>query len=172
MTHIIVVRHDHVPGISPERFRGRTELELTELGVAQAHATAGYVARQWRPTAAYTSPMGRCVSTGRQIAGACGVPARVLPQLNDLDYGAWRGKTHDEARQAWPDEYRLWRRSPQLARFPDGESLQDLPTRTADGLRFALNHHTGDTIVFVGHNSSNRTLLLQILALPLSAFGT
>jgi broad specificity phosphatase PhoE len=40
MTKIILVRHGHVEGISPERFRGRAELELTTEGRRQAKATA------------------------------------------------------------------------------------------------------------------------------------
>ena len=32
-TTIVWVRHGHVPGITPARFRGRTEIELTERGV-------------------------------------------------------------------------------------------------------------------------------------------
>jgi probable phosphoglycerate mutase len=41
-------------------------------------------------------------------------------------------------------------------RFPGGESLQDLVARTADTLRFILEHHVGDTVVLVGHDSVNR----------------
>jgi len=40
MTKVILTRHGHVEGISPERFRGRTDVPLTELGTAQAEALA------------------------------------------------------------------------------------------------------------------------------------
>jgi hypothetical protein len=36
MTRILMVRHGHVEGIEPPRFRGRRELPLTELGQRQA----------------------------------------------------------------------------------------------------------------------------------------
>ena len=45
MTKIILTRHGHVEGIKPARFRGRTELPLTELGQAQAKAVAARIAR-------------------------------------------------------------------------------------------------------------------------------
>jgi phosphoserine phosphatase len=133
MTHIILVRHGHVAGITPERFRGRMELESTDLGLTQARTRAQYIARQWRPTSVYTSPMGRCVPTGREIAYTCGAPVRMLPELNDLDYGAWQGKTHDEVRQSCPDEYLLWRRAPELAR-----------TNQISGQARVLPHRKGD----------------------------
>ena len=40
MTKIILVRHGHVEGISPERFRGRVDLTLTAEGRRQAEVTA------------------------------------------------------------------------------------------------------------------------------------
>ena len=39
MTKLIFVRHGHVEGIEPERFRGRLDLPLTDLGQAQARST-------------------------------------------------------------------------------------------------------------------------------------
>ena len=67
MTKLILTRHGHVEGISPERFRGRAELPLTELGRREAEMTAARIAASWRPAAIYTSPMGRCVDTGAAI---------------------------------------------------------------------------------------------------------
>src|ERR1700716_3867661 len=95
MTRIVLVRHGQVPGIIPERFRGRANLELTDRGLAEARATATRIAQSWRPTIVYTSPMHRCVMTGQFIAERCHVPALVLDDLNDVDYGAWQGKTCD-----------------------------------------------------------------------------
>jgi broad specificity phosphatase PhoE len=170
MTCIVLVRHGHVPGITPERFRGRANLELTDRGLAEARATATRIAQSWRPTILYTSPMQRCVITGQFIAERCHVPALVLDDLNDVDYGAWQGKTCDEVREGSPVEYQRWRNAPHLTRFPEGESLQQLAARVADGLRFVMQHHPDETIVMVGHDCTNRVLLLQALELPVSAF--
>jgi broad specificity phosphatase PhoE len=170
VTTILLVRHGHVPGISPERFRGRTEIELTERGVVEAHDTAEWIARFWRPTKIYTSPMKRCRDTGAAIATQCNVTAEVLPSLNDLDYGEWQWQTHAEVEAEWPALYRRWRTNPHLMRFPKGESLQELVARAADALRLAIDGHRAETIVMVGHDSVNRALLLQALDQPLSAY--
>jgi broad specificity phosphatase PhoE len=55
---------------------------------------------------------------------------------------------------------------------PEGDSLQDLVARTANALRFVLERHTSktETVVFVGHDSVNRALLLQLLDQSLSAY--
>jgi probable phosphoglycerate mutase len=170
MTKIILTRHGHVAGIAPERFRGRTELPLTELGVRQAQAVARRIAEAWRPAAIYTSPLGRCVATGRAIGEASGAVCRALEGLNDIDYGLWRDKSHDEVRAAWPALYAAWREAPHLMRIPDGDSLQDLAARVGDAIRFVLERHPDDPVALVGHESVNRVLLLLLLDLPLSAY--
>jgi phosphoserine phosphatase len=170
MTKILLIRHGHVEGIKPERFRGRQELTLTARGRAEADAVAKRIAAAWRPKMIYTSPMGRCIETGAAIAQACGAPTAICGDLTDIDYGAWQFKTFDDAKAADPALFAAWFATPQLVRFPDGESLQDLAARAANALRMVLARHTDDTVVLVGHDSVNRALLTQILDQPLSAY--
>jgi phosphoserine phosphatase len=146
MTKIILTRHGHVEGIKPERFRGRTELPLTELGWAQAKALAARIAKTGNPVKVYTSPMGRCVATGQEIAGACGAACEPIEALNDLDYGQWQWRTFDEVRATWPELFAAWCTTPHLVRFPDGDSLQDLVARTANALRLVLERHASDSL--------------------------
>jgi broad specificity phosphatase PhoE len=170
LTCIVLVRHGHVEGIEPVRFRGRMDVPLSDLGRRQAGATATAIARRWRFVAVYTSPMGRCVETGRIIAAPEGMEVCQLGDLNDLDYGEWQWKTNEEVRAASPELYERWLTAPQSVRFPGGESLQDLMARTAEALRFVTELHPSQTVVMVGHDSVNRALLMQMLAQPLSAY--
>jgi phosphoserine phosphatase len=170
MTKILLTRHGHVEGIHPARFRGREPLELTARGRREAAAIAGRIAGAWRPQKIYTSPMGRCVATAAAIAEACGLPAEVCNDLNDLDYGAWQFKTFDDAEADDSSLFAAWRATPHLVRFPNGESLQDLAARVANALRFVVARHRDHTVVLVGHDSVNRALLLQLLDLPLSRY--
>lgn len=169
-TRIVLVRHGHVAGIRPERFRGRANLELTKRGLLEARATAERIEQHWRPAMVYSSPMQRCMTTGQIIADAAGVPLAVLDGLNDIDHGEWQGRSHEEVKQQWPAQYRRWLLSPHLMRFPGGESLRQLSTRVANALRLTVEKHLDTTTVIVGHVSGNRVLLLQALGLPLSAY--
>jgi phosphoserine phosphatase len=172
MTRIVLTRHGHVEGITPERFRGRTDLALTPLGQRQAEALAARIAAHWRPAALYTSPLRRCRATAATIAAACGVPEQVLDELIDIDYGRWSWRTRDEVAAETPELLSLWYSAPHLIRFPDGESLQDLAARAADALRLVLKRHSGPSasVVLLGHDSVNRAFLLQLLDQPLSAY--
>ena len=170
MTKILLVRHGHVEGIEPERFRGREPLELTTLGRAEAAAVAKRIAGRWQPGKIYTSPMGRCVKTADAIAKICGIGVENCDDLNDLDYGAWQFKAFAQAQAEHPALFAAWFATPHLVRFPNGESLQDLAARTANAVRLMLARHPDDTVVLVGHDSVNRALLLQFLGLPLASY--
>jgi len=171
MKRLLVVRHGHVEGMSPERFRGRRDVDLSDLGTRQAHATAQGIAARWHPVAIYSSPLRRCLQTAAAIAAACGgLPVAVLEDLNDVHYGDWEWHTHEEVRARWPELFECWFAAPQLVRFPQGESLQDLVARTANVLRFVRARPADETIVVVGHSGCNRALLLQALDQPLSAY--
>jgi len=169
-TTLLLVRHGHVPGIEPATFRGRTDIQLTERGVLQARSTAQWISKRWRPTIVYTSPRKRCIDTAGAIASLCGVNTQVPSFLDDIDYGDWQSKTHDEVATACPTAYHRWRTTPQLVRFPNGESLQDLLGRAADAMRLALEKHPAQTIVMVSHDSLNRALLMHVLDQPPSAY--
>ncbi|MFG1463786.1 histidine phosphatase family protein [Xanthobacter sp. DSM 24535] len=170
MTTILLTRHGHVPGIAPERFRGRMEVALSPLGEQEAQAVAARIAATWKPVKVYTSTLGRCIATGAAIAAACGIASEADEALCDIDYGQWQWQTHEEAKAAFPDLYALWHTAPQLMRFPGGESLQDLAVRAADLVRRIGAAHAGETVVLVGHDSVNRVLLTHLLDQPLSSY--
>ena len=170
MTKIILVRHGHVEGIHPPRFRGREDLPLTERGKAEALAVARRISQKWRPACVYTSPLSRCVLTGAAIASACKIQSQSIEELNDIDYGSWKMKTYAEMQASQGELYASWFATPHLVRFPGGDSLQELASRAADALRIALERHSDQTVVMVAHDSVNRALLVQLVDLPLSSY--
>jgi phosphoserine phosphatase len=170
VTKIILTRHGHVEGITPERFRGRLDLPLTALGHRQIAATSRRINAAWRIAAIYTSPMSRCVLTGAAIAASSGISASALPGLNDIDYGEWQGLTRGEAEARWPEPVASWFRAPHLAQPPGGETLQDVLLRAASMLRDVVARHGDETIVLVGHDCVNRVILMHALDLPLSRY--
>jgi probable phosphoglycerate mutase len=170
MTKIILVRHGHVEGISPERFRGRADLALTPEGRRQAEATARCIRASWTPAALYASPLSRCRRTAEAIGRPFGLTPTALPGLTDIDYGEWQGLTPDEVGRKWPELLDTWYRAPHWAAIPGGESLQDVLARTVAALRDVIGRHPTETVVVVAHDSVNRVILLHALDLPLSRY--
>ena len=170
MTRIILTRHGHVEGIVPPRFRGRRDVPLTETGRKQAAMLAEHIAARYAPAAIYTSPLSRCVATGAFIEAETKVPASVLDGLIDFDYGDWTGKTHEEVAEADPAGYARWWTEPQLVQPLNGDSLSGFVARVTQALLEVLARHEGQCVVLVGHDSTNRALLLTLMDLPFSAY--
>jgi phosphoserine phosphatase len=170
MTKILLVRHGHVAGISPERFRGRADLALTQEGRRQAEMTARRIGATWQPTAIYASPLSRCQDTGAAIGRPFGLTPISLEGLVDIDYGEWQGMTPDEAKAHWFSAVDLWYRAPDEIKIPGGESLQEVRARVATTLQTICSAHPNDTVVLVGHDSVNRVILLHALDASLAHY--
>ena len=167
---LVLIRHGHVEGIHPERFRGRIDLALTELGQKQAGITARFVASQWPATSIYASPLARCVNTAKAIGDAQGLPLQELPELIDIDYGKWQGRVRDEVKESEPELFRAWMEQPHLTTIEGAETLQDVQARLARALDHMRRENLGNTVIAVGHDSTNRVFLIMALGLSLASY--
>jgi len=165
MSCIILVRHGQTEWNRVERFRGRADVPLNETGLAQAEATGQRVAKEWQPTAVYSSPLSRAVKTAEAIAKHFSLPVQTHPGLADIDYGEWQGLTPDEVRIRWPAALHTWYNQPDEARIPGGENLAGLRLRGMGAVNELAARHAGQTIVLVGHTVINRIILLGVLGL-------
>ena len=164
---LYLVRHGETEYNRHDLFRGQLDIPLNETGKRQARA-AGEHLRDVELAAFYSGPLQRAADTAALIAAPHGAATQELPLLNDIDYGAWSGKTVSEVRETYPDCYELWAHSPAEVRFPEGESLREAHARIQEGLEWLWSRHAGEAIVVVGHKVVNRLVLCVALGLPLS----
>ncbi|MBC17937.1 MAG: histidine phosphatase family protein [Desulfovibrio sp.] len=124
---IVLMRHAHTDGGSG-RCIGRTEVPLSAQGVQQA-VEASAVLRECGFLRLCTSPATRAIRTIEPLAAELGVQAEIVPELNEIDMGAWDGQTFDAIRTQYPAEY--VRRGENFSDFkpPRGESFNDVADR-------------------------------------------
>jgi len=170
MTTVLLIRHGQTEWNRVERFRGRADVPLNEVGIKQAEATGKHVAERWRPTAVYSSPLSRAVKTAEAIAKHFDLPVQVHPNLADIDYGDWQGFSPDEVRARWADALGNWYNAPHLANIPNGETLVDLRERAMKTVHELAARHEDETIVLLGHTVINRIILLGVLGLSNDRF--
>lgn len=167
---LVLVRHGHVEGIKPEKFRGQVDLPLTELGRSQAAMTAHYLERFGPFEAIYSSPLTRCLDTAAAIGRVCGIDPIPLPELIDINYGVWQGRTRDAVSREDPVRFESWMTRPDLTVVGGADSLQTVQGSLVHALQMFRERHDGKTVVAVGHDSSNRIFLLTALEMPLSRY--
>lgn len=166
---IILVRHGQTAWNKEERFRGRADLPLDETGIKQAEAAAQKLAG-CEATAIYSSPLQRTMMTAEPIADILGLTIQPLEGLIDIDYGAWQGLSTQEALEQDANLYQQWIQTPQNARFPDGEGLQDVRDRVETVIAKILSEHAGQTVILVSHVVVCRVFICTVLGLDNSHF--
>jgi broad specificity phosphatase PhoE len=169
---VLLVRHGQTAWNAPagttglrrgaERFRGQTDVPLSEQGHLQARSLA--VQLEGEPVSAvYASPLRRTQQTAQPLADALGVAIGVLDGLLDLDYGELSGLRHADAADRYPELYATWERSPGRVTFPGGESLAAVRIRALDALDWVAARHPGETVVLVGHQIVNKVVACALL---------
>ena len=93
-----------------------------------------------------------------------------MPELIDINYGVWQGREREAIAQEEPSRYRDWMTRPDLTVIPNADTLQAVQSSLIKALLAFRERHDGGTVVAVGHDSSNRIMLLTALDMPLSRY--
>jgi len=169
ITRLVLIRHGETEWNREERFRGRAELDLTETGVKQAKAIAKRVA-SFPVNAIYSSPLKRALRTAEIIAQALALPVKPAFELIDIDYGRWQGMSPQEAASKDKRLYQLWKETPHLAKFPRGESLNEVRQRVKAFLDYIKSNHSGEMVALISHLVVCRVMILHLLGWDNSYF--
>ncbi|HXW87539.1 MAG TPA: histidine phosphatase family protein [Streptosporangiaceae bacterium] len=125
MGELILIRHGATLWSESGRHTGRTDVPITDAGLAAAARLAPSLAAR-RIAAAFTSPASRARRTA-EAAGLSG--ATIDPDLQEWDYGGYEGETTAQIRRDRPG-WNLWRDGiiPGDAAHP-GETVQQVGQR-------------------------------------------
>jgi probable phosphoglycerate mutase len=93
---------------------------------------------------------------------------RTLDGVIEADYGEWTGG--QLADLAKTDLWKTVQRTPSRARFPDGESIAEMQTRTVAALEAVVADHPGETIVVVSHADPIKSVIAHFTGVHLDLF--
>jgi len=168
-TRFLLIRHGQTEwNRGAERFRGRADVPLNDLGHLQAQKVAARLANE-KIAAIYASPMQRTLFTAKPLANLLKLETQPHPGLLDIDVGALEGMTIDEARAAFPDLMDKWMTTPGHVKFPKGESFKAMRTRIIALLDELAPKHNGETIALVTHRVVSSAMLCVVLGLDADA---
>jgi histidinol-phosphate/aromatic aminotransferase/cobyric acid decarboxylase-like protein/broad specificity phosphatase PhoE len=135
---VLLIRHGATPLNEARRFQGWIDASLSEAGRREVEALAqGWETRFGpRPTRVWTSDLARAVETARLLFPR----ARHLPdpRLRELNFGAFEGRTADEAAREDPGAWEGWLADPDGAPPPGGEGLAHFRERVGSWLESVL----------------------------------
>ncbi len=169
MTRVIIVRHGRTEWNRVERFRGRVDIGLDEVGMKQAEVAAKRI-REWPISAIYSSPLRRAMDTSEIIAAPLRLNVQPMSGIIDIDYGSWQGLSTEQVIARDDSLYSQWIESPYEVKFPGGESFAEVRERVASAIGDLIQQYPKETFVLVSHKVICQILILNLLGLDSSHF--
>ncbi len=166
MGELILLRHGETEWSRSGRHTGRTDIPLTDRGVAGAKAVAPLLSRMLagrNVAAVFASPAQRAQRTA-ELAGL--TVTKTDPDLWEWDYGGYEGITTAEIQQTRPG-WSLWRDGviPGDAEHP-GETVDEVGQRVDRVLKRAAPLLADGDVALAAHGHVLRVLTARYLELP------
>nr|WP_240188946.1 histidine phosphatase family protein [Nakamurella flavida] len=162
-------RHGQTVWHAENRYAGTSDVDLTEVGLAQAEALARW-ATGADLRAMYCSPVRRARLTAEPVATALGRPAVVVDELAEVHFGMAEGLTIAEVREQDPQVAAAFLADPVRHPFPGAEPVEGAAVRGATALRRIAAAHPGERVLVVAHNTLLRLSLCVLLGIPLAHY--
>jgi probable phosphoglycerate mutase len=168
MTTIILVRHGAHRLLDRVLVGRRLDMPLSADGVAQAERIAALLAGRG-VTQIKASPQFRALQTARPLAEWLGKPIEIAREFNEVDFGAWAGRSFEALRS--DPHWRRWNSHRGSCRPPGGETMRELQGRVLDGLaRIAAASPAAAVAVFT-HAEPIRAAILHYRGMELREFA-
>lgn len=167
MVKFIIVRHGYSLGNKGNIFTGQMDVSLDERGFSQAKSVAKYVLENFQVDEIYSSELCRAYDTALPLAKALGKEIKKRKGLNEVDVGLWQGKTFDEIKVEYPENFEFYIRCPGLSRFDGGESYAEARERAVCEFRKIAEENEGKTVFVATHGGIIRNLIGAWRDIPL-----
>ena len=169
MSRVFLVRHGESVWHAENRFAGRSDIELTARGRAQAEHLATWAATAGL-TSVWSSPLIRARVTAEAAAREAGLPLRLDERLIELDFGRAEGLTAAEMRAAFPAQRAAFERDPARNFLPGGEDPEAAVERVIAALQHIAGADPQGRSLVVAHSTLLRLALCRLLGIAISQY--
>lgn len=166
MTKIILERHGQSMANSGGTFAGHTDVDLSELGHAQAERTAEYISENLKIDKIYSSDLRRAYKTAEYAAKKLGLDITAMKELREIDAGEWEGLTLEKMKRDYPEEEWIWKNDIGRVCCPGGESTLQLSERICRALKKIAAENDGKTILVATHATPIRVAACAAMGMP------
>jgi alpha-ribazole phosphatase len=165
MPRLLLIRHGTTKLHTGDRFWGKTDIPLSDIGIKQAKQLKSRLAKE-KINVCFSSTLSRARATAEIIADGHKVKVITCDELCECDFGDIEGLSFKE----------IERRYPTLAKklddgtavdFPGGESLKQLNTRVKVFMKRLETIKPDATAVIVSHGGPLRLLICNLLGIDI-----
>jgi broad specificity phosphatase PhoE len=167
MALVILVRHGQTDENVSGRISGQGPVPLNTRGQEQARLVAEALA-SLGVNHIFSSPLVRARQTAEFLAARLQKSIGEIPDLREVGYGDWEGKTFNEMR-THPVAHQVFH-DPINATFPNGESLLEVQQRGIQVIEWVRNTYPQAIVTLVSHGDVIRTALAHYLGMPFNEY--
>jgi broad specificity phosphatase PhoE len=161
---VVVWRHGQTSFNAERRFQGQLDVDLDDVGRAQA-SRAAILLERLAPSAIVSSDLTRARMTAKALGDVTGLPVQTDKRLREIDVGSWQGLSFDEVALRYPVEAQQWRDGGD-GRRGGGETMVEVGVRVVAATQDALTGlDDGQTLVIATHGAAGRALVASMLDL-------
>jgi broad specificity phosphatase PhoE len=165
---VLLIRHAHTSALGRSLSGRSAGVPLSNHGRIQADRL-GRALTSCPLAAIYTSPLERAVQTAEAIGRYQAVAVSQVPELLEIDFGSWTGKTFIELEcdPAW----RRFNARRSTGSIPEGERLAHVQGRIVAAIANLGARHPGETVAIVSHGDVLRFALLHYVGATLDDYA-
>ncbi len=160
MTKLYLIRHGESQANCQRRFAGNYDIDLTELGYAQA-VRIPPVFDGVPIDAIFASDLQRAYHTAVPLAESRGMQIIKAPDFREIYAGEWEGATFDEITERYAEDYAVWKNDIGRAVCTGGESVAHLAERVLAAITKIARGYDGKTVVIATHATPIRSLVTR-----------
>ncbi|MDX8395202.1 MAG: histidine phosphatase family protein [Mariprofundaceae bacterium] len=158
-----VLRHGALEG--GEKYRGHTEEALTPEGRFDMQKVWQEIC--FSVDVIVSSPLSRCAEPAKEWAEEACIPHVIEPNIIEMYYGVWEGKTKQEIEAEFPGMLKQWRENPEGIHIPDAEMVEQLQQRIILFWEKLCSDYADKHVLIIAHSGSSRMLVSHVLAAPI-----
>jgi len=161
VARLLLIRHGRTKLHKNDRFWGKTDIPLSNIGIKQAGHLRVRLAAE-KITAIYSSTLSRARVTAEIITSGHKLEVKPSSELCECSFGYAEGLTYPEIKRLYPSlAEELYNRT--AVDFPGGESLEQLNKRIIAFLKRLEKHKPQDTVAIVAHGGPIRLIICNLL---------
>ncbi len=165
MTNIYLIRHAEAEGNLYRRIHGWYDSLITPRGWKQIEALSKRF-KDVHIDAVYSSDLMRTQMTASSIFIPHGLPLHTMPELREVNMGAWEDITWAEVERDMPDQLEYFNFDPEKWSIEGGEELSHLQKRIKSTVLEIASRHEGQTVAAVSHGTAIRALIAEVENVP------
>ncbi|BAF59496.1 MAG: alpha-ribazole phosphatase [Pelotomaculum sp.] len=166
---IFLVRHGETEWNALMKYQGQTDVPLSEKGRQQAELIGRRLAAE-KLHGVYSSDLKRAYETAEYISKYHGLNVNTVPELRELNFGAWEGLTSKDISRLYANEISRWWESPLTTRIPGGETLGEMVERSVAAIKKIVSLHQGENVAVVSHGGAIRSIVGNLLGMDLNKY--